>query len=161
MKKLYFNGDFVPMTGEGDTFEALLVADDGTIAFTGSLEEARAQAEDAEEIDLNGACLMPGLIDPHSHISGCTQYIVAADLNGAADFDEIVERLAAFAEQRGIGEDGVIMGVSYDQNSLAEHEHPNRHVLDRVSETIPVIACLLYTSPSPRDSSSSRMPSSA
>lgn len=140
MKKLYFNGDFVPMTGEGDTFEALLVADDGTIAFTGSLEEARAQAEDAEEIDLNGACLMPGLIDPHSHISGCTQYIVAADLNGAADFDEIVERLAAFAEQRGIGEDGVIMGVSYDQNSLAEHEHPNRHVLDRVSETIPVIA---------------------
>ena len=140
MKKLYFNGDFVPMTGEGDTFEALLVADDGTIAFTGSIEEARAQAEDAEEIDLNGACLMPGLIDPHSHISGCTQYIVAADLNGAADFDEIVERLAAFAEQRGIGEDGVIMGVSYDQNSLAEHEHPNRHVLDRVSETIPVIA---------------------
>mgnify|MGYP000449684388 CR=1 FL=1 len=39
MKKLYFNGDFVPMTGEGDTFEALLVADDGTIAFTGSLEQ--------------------------------------------------------------------------------------------------------------------------
>ena len=33
MKKLYFNGDFVPMTGEGDTFEALLVADDGTIAL--------------------------------------------------------------------------------------------------------------------------------
>ncbi len=32
------------------------------------------------------------------------------------------------------------MGVSYDQNSPAEHEHPNRHVLDRVSETIPVIA---------------------
>ena len=140
MKKLYFNGDFVPMTGEGDFFEALLVADDGTIAFTGSLEEARTQAGDAEEIDLDGACLMPGLIDPHSHISGCTQYIVAADLNGAADFDEIVERLATFAEQRGIGEDGVIMGVSYDQNSLAEHEHPNRHVLDRVSETIPVIA---------------------
>ena len=47
MKKLYFNGDFVTMTGEGDTFEALLVADDGTIAFTGSLEEARAQAGDA------------------------------------------------------------------------------------------------------------------
>ena len=33
MKKLYFNGDFVPMTGEGDTFEALLVADDGTIVY--------------------------------------------------------------------------------------------------------------------------------
>ena len=36
MKKLYFNGDILPMTGEGDTFEAL-VAEDGVIAFTGSM----------------------------------------------------------------------------------------------------------------------------
>ena len=31
MKTLYHNGQFVPMTSEDDTFEALLVADDGTI----------------------------------------------------------------------------------------------------------------------------------
>lgn len=139
MKKLYFGGDILPMTGEDAKLEALLVADDGTIAYAGSLEEARTLAADAEEIDLAGHCLMPGIIDPHSHISGCTQYIVAADLNGAADFDEIVSRLAAFAVERGIGDDGVIMGVSYDQNSLAEKAHPTRHVLDRVSATTPVI----------------------
>ena len=139
MKKLYYGGDILPMTGEHDTVEALLVADDGTIVYTGSLEEARAQAADAEEIDLKGHCLMPGIIDPHSHISGCTQYIVAADLDGAADFDEIVERLSSFAAERGIGEDGIIMGVSYDQNSLGEKAHPTRHVLDRVSENTPVM----------------------
>lgn len=44
MKTLYHNGQFVPMTSEDDTFEALLVADDGTIAFTGSLVEARERA---------------------------------------------------------------------------------------------------------------------
>lgn len=140
MAKLYFNGDILPMTGEGDTFEALLTADDGTIAYTGALEAARALDPKAEEVDLAGACLMPGIIDPHSHISGTTQYIVAADLDGARDFDEIVERMRAFAAKRGIGDDGVIMGVGYDQNSLAEGRHPNRHVLDRVSETTPVIA---------------------
>ena len=140
MRKLYFNADFVPMTGEGDTFEALLVADDGTIAFTGSLEEARSLAEGAEEVDLDGATVLPGLIDPHSHIAGTTQYIVAADLDGCRDFDEIVERLRAFAEKRGIAEDGIVMGVGYDQNALAESRHPDRHVLDRVSETTPVVA---------------------
>lgn len=138
MKKLYFNGEFLPMTGEGDTFEALVV-EDGIIAFTGALDEARAFAGDAEEIDLNGACLMPGLIDPHSHISGSNQYVVAAQLENCKSFDEIVDALNEFAERNNIGEDSVIMGVGYDQNSLVEGRHPNRHVLDQVSTEIPVM----------------------
>ena len=43
MSKLYFNGEFLPMTGEGDTFEAL-VEEGGRIVFTGGLDEARAFA---------------------------------------------------------------------------------------------------------------------
>lgn len=72
MSKLYFNGEFLPMTGEGDTFEAL-VEEGGRIVFTGGLDEARAFAPDADDVDLAGACLMPGLIDPHSHIAGSNQ----------------------------------------------------------------------------------------
>lgn len=139
MKKLYFNGDFLPMTGENDTFEAL-VSEDGVIVFTGSLDDARAFAADADEVDLDGACLMPGLIDPHSHIAGSNQYVIAAQLENCKNFDEIVDAMKAFAELNNIGEDGVIMGVSYDQNSLVEGCHPNRHVLDRVSTEIPVVA---------------------
>ena len=33
--------------------------------------------------------------------------------------------------------------------------------LDEILETLPIINCLLYTSPSPRDRTRSRMPSSA
>lgn len=140
MKKLYFNGDFLPMTGEADTFEAL-VAEDGVITFTGALADAEVEAgADAERIDLNGACLMPGLIDPHSHIAGSNQYVIAAQLENCKSYDEIVEAMRAFAELNNIGEDGIIMGVSYDQNSLAEGKHPNRHVLDQVSTEIPVVA---------------------
>ena len=139
MKKLYFNGDFLPMTNEGDSFEALVV-EDGVIAFTGTLEDARTFAADAEDVDLDGACLMPGIIDPHSHIAGSNQYVVAAQLENCKSFDEIVEAMRAFGEKNGIGPDSVIMGVSYDQNSLAEGKHPNRHVLDRVSTEIPCVA---------------------
>lgn len=139
MKTLYFNGDFVPMTSEDATFEALLVADDGTIAFTGSLDEARAMADGAQEVDLKGACVLPGLIDPHSHISGAQQYVTAADLDGAKDYDEIVERLVAFKDENEVDPSTVLMGVNYDHNTLAEGHHPNRHVLDRVSTEMPVV----------------------
>lgn len=139
MSKLYYNGDMLPMTGEGDTFEAL-VEQEGVIAFTGALAEARAFAPNAEEVDLDGACLMPGLIDPHSHIAGSNQYVVAAQLDSCTSFDEIVAAMKAFAEKNGIGPDSVIMGVGYDQNALVEGRHPNRHVLDRVSTEIPCLA---------------------
>lgn len=139
MSKLYFNGEFLPMTGEGDTFEAL-VEEGGRIVFTGGLDEARAFAPDADDVDLAGACLMPGLIDPHSHIAGSNQYVVAAQLDACRSFDDIVEAMRVFAERNAIGPGGVIMGVGYDQNALIEGRHPDRHVLDRVSTEVPCLA---------------------
>lgn len=40
--KLLLNADFVPMTYEDAHFEALVIDDEGTIAFTGDLDRARA-----------------------------------------------------------------------------------------------------------------------
>lgn len=118
MKKLYFNGDFLPMTNEGDSFEALVV-EDGVIAFTGTLEDARTFAADAEDVDLDGACLMPRASSTRTAISPVpTSRVVAAQLENCKSFDEIVEAMRAFGEKNGIGPDSVIMGVSYDQNSL-------------------------------------------
>lgn len=139
MSRLYYGGDILPMTGEGDSFEAL-VEKGGAIAFTGALAEARAFAPEAEEVDLEGACLMPGLVDPHGHLAGSNQYVVAAQLDSCASFDDIVSVMRAFAQKAGIGSDGIIMGVGYDQNALAEGGHPSRHVLDRVSTEIPCLA---------------------
>lgn len=106
--ELYANARFLPMTGEHDTFEAMLVDGTGTIAFTGSLEDARAYANHLRdttpdtalrEIDCGGYTVMPGLIDPHSHFSGATQYFTAADLSGARDFDDVIRLLGEFAQR--------------------------------------------------------------
>lgn len=139
MSRVYHNGVFLPMTREGDTFEAL-VERDGTIVFTGTLEDAQAYDPSAEKVDLRGACLMPGLIDPHSHIAGSNQYVVAAQLDACKSFDDIVASMRLFAEKNHLGPQHVIMGVGYDQNALKEGRHPNRSVLDRVSEEIPCLA---------------------
>lgn len=146
---LYTNATFLPMTGEHDGFEAMVVDDDGLIAFTGTLDDARAKAPAAHEIDCGGHCVMPGLIDPHSHFSGATQYFTAADLAGARDVDDVVRRLADFARRRhwpldaspsAAADDGVILiGVGLDSNDLPGGTMPTRRDLDRVSATLPVI----------------------
>lgn len=140
MKTLYYNGDFVPMTREDDAFEALLVADDGTIAYTGSLAEARDRADGATEVDLAGKAVMPGFIDPHSHFTGGSQYLLNADLSACRSFADIQDALREFIEKCGIDADGVVMAIGYDQNSLVERRHPTKDVLDEVSCDIPILA---------------------
>lgn len=139
MQHLYYGGDVLPMTGRGSRAEAL-VEEDGLIRYVGQLDTARAAYPHAEEIDLAGACLMPGLIDPHSHFTGTNQYMLAAQLDQCESFDELVAALRQFAAEQCVDSDGVILGVSYDHNNLAEGEHPTREVLDRVSQSIPVVA---------------------
>ena len=139
MKRLFTNATFVTMVDEFDTADALLVDDEGRIAFVGPLEEARKRAEGAEEVDLGGAAVLPGLIDPHSHFTGALQYLLYADLSECTSFAEITETLKAFAAKRRIGPDGVIMGNGYDQNNLVEQRHPDKSVLNAVSGDIPVL----------------------
>ena len=139
MKRLFTNATFVTMVDEFDTADALLVDDEGRIAFVGPLEEARERAEGAEEVDLGGAAVLPGLIDPHSHFTGSLQYLLFADLSECTSFAEITDTLREFAAKRRIGPDGVIMGNGYDQNNLVEQRHPDKSVLNAVSTDIPVL----------------------
>ena len=139
MKRLFTNATFVTMVDEFDTADALLVDDEGRIAFVGPLEEARERAGGAEEVDLGGAAVLPGLIDPHSHFTGSLQYLLFADLSACTSFAEITDTLREFAAKRHIGPDGVIMGNGYDQNNLVEQRHPDKSVLNAVSTDIPVL----------------------
>ena len=135
MKRLFTNATFVTMVDDVDTADALLV-DDGRIAYIGDAEEARRLADGAEEVDLGGAAVLPGLIDPHSHFTGALQYLLYADLSECTSFDEITETLKKFAAERNIGPDGVIMGNGYDQNNLVEQRHPDKSIPNAVSTDV-------------------------
>ncbi len=67
---IYHNGALITMAGDAPSVAEALVEDEGKIVFVGSLSEARAEAgTQAAEFDLQGATLMPGLIEPHLHPS--------------------------------------------------------------------------------------------
>ena len=137
--KLLFNADFVPMTYEDAHFEALVIDDEGTIAFTGDLDRARARYAGAEEIDMGGKTVTPGFIDPHSHFMMTAQNFTNADLTGAASIAEVQQRLRDFIEKRGVTAEGVVQGNGYDHNAFVEGRHPSRQELDEVSREIPII----------------------
>ena len=63
--------------------------------------------------------------------------------------------------------EGVVLESSTEPNPLKRLRVPTEankgyhHVMNQIVKLIEVLTCLLYTSPSPRDATLSRMPSSA
>jgi predicted amidohydrolase YtcJ len=66
---LYRNGSIIPfVTNSGTPVAALLTEGKQVIALGSEQDVAAIAAEDAEQVDLRGATLLPGLIDAHPHL---------------------------------------------------------------------------------------------
>lgn len=78
---LFHGGSIVSMSAEGEV-EALWIRD-GRIERLGSFEELRtASGEDVKLVDLAGATLMPGFIEPHTHPLASAMLGAAIDVSG-------------------------------------------------------------------------------
>lgn len=139
MKSFYTNGTILTMEDDALYAEAVCV-ENGRIKAVGTAGDVLKLREDADEmIDLNGAVLMPGFIDAHSHFVGAANAMTQCDLSLCKDFGEIIELMKAFKEKRNLPGDAWIIGCNYDQNFLAEGRHPDKTVLDQISSENPVL----------------------
>ena len=136
-----FNGDILTMEGDEPRYVEALFVRDGRILAAGTKSEmTKLVGKDTKLLNLQGRTLMPSFLDPHSHITAYAQILSQARLGSASNFDELVGCLKKFLEERSLAPGEFLMGFGYDHNSLEEGRHPTRDVLDRVSETVPVIA---------------------
>lgn len=71
-------------------------------------------------IDLDGACVVPGLWDAHGHLLSLGLGEVEVDLAGTRSFAEVVERVAARATDTPAGQ--WIVGRGWDQNDWPKDE---------------------------------------
>lgn len=116
--------------------EAVLI-EDGLVTAAGALSEVRGAApQGTEEKDLTDSVVIPGLVESHAHLAFTGMTSQWADLRPeqVADFDALAQKLAAAGSV-----DGWYRGWGYDDTLLAEKEHPDRTLLDRVSTTEPVL----------------------
>ena len=66
-RTLVYGGQVVTQNDRRDTHEALVLQGD-TLLGTGSLDDMKSLAGSAaRRVDVQGACVLPGLIDNHPH----------------------------------------------------------------------------------------------
>ena len=122
---LYTNGTILTM--ESTLAAEAVLTVDGRIHRVGTLDEVRLDAPaGTKEVDLEHHVLLP-------HTLSLVQ------LEGAAGFDELLERIRAFREEKRLGPGDWISGFSYDHTALKEQAHPTRRLLDRAAPENPVV----------------------
>ncbi len=114
--------------------------ENGRIVKRGTKEEAEAYVKaDTQRIDLKGKTLLPGFIDGHSHFTGLANSLSQCDLSESVSFSDIIERMRSFIQENEIPEGEWVVGTNYDHNFLEEKRHPDRKILDEISEKHPVL----------------------
>lgn len=138
MKQVYYNGPIITL--EDEETEAIIV-EDGKIVKTGKKEEILEEIknQEVEQIDLEGACLMPAFIDPHSHIVSFAQTLGIAQLEQCSNYEEIIDTMKKFKKDNNKNDEEWIIGFGYDHNFLKEKAQPTKEILDKISTTNPVM----------------------
>ncbi|MFC4949646.1 amidohydrolase [Pseudonocardia sp. GCM10023141] len=118
---------------DGTAPEALAVDGDRVVA-SGSRAELRSRFAGAEQVDLDGALLVPGFNDAHCHPSQAALARVRADLTGATTLDDVRAVLGAEAAATPAGE--WVVGQPINESRLPGVD---RDLLDSISTAHPIV----------------------
>ncbi len=114
----------------------------GDIVFVGSNEGAIAlQGPDSRVVDLEGATVIPGLVDSHTHVFGLGQLLDQVNLIGVATEEEAVALIAERAKTVAKGE--WIVGRGWDDGAWA-NDYPDKTLLTRAVPDHPVFMDSLH-----------------
>ncbi len=148
---IYHGGPIITIDDAHPKAEAVAVKD-GKILAVGTKDDVlKTRGNSTKMIDLSGKTMLPGFVDAHGHmfVGG----IQALSANLLAPPDGTVTDIAALQKvvrdwvrgnQQAVDRIQLIFGFGYDNASLAEHRHPTRDDLDKISKDIPV--CLWHQS---------------
>ena len=131
---IIYNTKVYTVNSNFDTVEAFAVKD-GKILAIGKSEEIRKQYTATDEIDAIGKVVYPGFIDAHAHFFGYGQSLQTADLRETKSWEEVGQRLVAFAKTH---PDGWLIGNGWDQNDWADKSFPTNEQLNKLFPNRPV-----------------------
>nr|WP_199159150.1 amidohydrolase [Pedobacter sp. ASV2] len=131
---IIYNTKVYTVNSNFDTVEAFAVKD-GKILAIGKSEEIRKQYTATDEIDATGKVVYPGFIDAHAHFFGYGQSLQTADLRETKSWEEVGQRLVAFAKTH---PDGWLIGNGWDQNDWVDKSFPTNEQLNKLFPNRPV-----------------------
>ncbi len=144
-ESIYYNGTIITMNNAMPIAQAIAVTK-GKILAVGSLDEIYNYTNKRTKfVDLSNKTLLPGFIDPHSHIFGISMQSVAANLYPAPDgvvnsINDLLLELKKYYETNPdlYKEIGFVVGFGYDNSQLKEQRHPTKFDLDKYFPDIPI-----------------------
>jgi hypothetical protein len=113
-----------------------VVIRDGKIAWIGPAADLPPLSGATVVLDVEGATILPGLVDSHAHISGLGAALDTVDLVGTTSYEQVIERIRRAGEGESPGE--WILGRGWDQNDWPLEEFPRADALDRAVGDRPV-----------------------
>jgi predicted amidohydrolase YtcJ len=131
---IVFNAKVYTVDNKFTISEAFAVKD-GKILKTGTSADILKAFKAKEELDASGKAVYPGFIDGHSHFFTYGSSLQHADLSGTKSWQEILQRLNAFALQN---KDGWLIGAGWDQNDWEDKTFPNNSQLSKLFPGRPV-----------------------
>ena len=108
---------------------------DGKFIGVGSNDAIQNSFISTETIDAKNQTIVPGLIDAHCHFYGLGLSLQKVDLRGTKSYDEILEKLKAFKEEK---KADYITGRGWDQNDWDVKVFPTKEKLDKLFPNTPV-----------------------
>jgi predicted amidohydrolase YtcJ len=130
------NAEVHALTDPDETAEAVAVRDGEIVRVDSEYEVAFLEGVETTVVDLDGAVVLPGFVDAHTHMEQVGRFQVHADLSGTETKDEAVERLAVDARD----DQDWVLGFGYDESDWADDSYLRCKELDAVSEDRPVAA---------------------
>ena len=141
---LAYGGTFHTQDPKAPRAQALL-ARDGEVVAVGSRDDVEslarllgAQAGNQVRLDLEGAAVVPGLIDAHIHLLHWASSLDRVPLGGATRRAEVVRRVAVAASKAAPG--AWVQGWGWDHSLWDDTDggFPDAAILDAVAPDVPV-----------------------
>jgi predicted amidohydrolase YtcJ len=129
---IFYNGRIYTVDSAFSIVQAMAIRD-GRILAVGNNDLRKRFS--GKEVNLHGAALYPGFIDSHCHFYGYATSLAQCDLTGTRSFDEVIQRVKAFALHNRFE---WILGRGWDQNDWPRKEFPDRSLLDSLFPDVPV-----------------------
>lgn len=132
--RIFTNGHIITMNEDMPEAEAFAVKE-GFITAVGTNEEIREAYPLAEEKDLGGKDVMPGIIESHGHMLNLGRIEMRVDLQGVNDPQEVIQKLKERIAETNPGE--WIEGWGWDDGAWKEQMTAISHELSKVSSENP------------------------
>ena len=137
MRTLYFGGPIVTM--EENLYADAVLVENGTVVAVGARDDLGKLAGDCRVVDLEGKAMLPGFIDPHSHIFQVAVSFLRVSFEGADNPADMAARVKAFIEKNNIAPGQVIAARDYDNNIMPGLANPSLADLDAIAPQNPLI----------------------